>query len=179
MVFSVLRSAYRGILNFNTRHEIKRVKNSLAHCGERVTIRLPCIVECPERVEFHDDVSANPYLHIWGNGGVTVGARTMIASHVAIVSATHDPDAREMWRSLLMAPVRIANDVWIGTHAAILPGVSIGEHSVVAAGAVVRKDVPPYSIVAGVPAAIVRRKQNTATSADGCAAHGRHLTDHR
>ena len=53
-------------------------------------------------------------------------------------------------------PVYIGNDVWIGDRALILPGVHIGDGSIIAAGAVVTKDVPPYSIVAGVPARKIR-----------------------
>jgi maltose O-acetyltransferase len=53
--------------------------------------------------------------------------------------------------------VRIGDDVWIGGHATILPGVTIGDGAVVAAGAVVTKDVPPYTVVAGVPARVVKK----------------------
>ncbi len=51
----------------------------------------------------------------------------------------------------------IGDDIWIGANAVILPGVTIGSHSVVAAGSVVTKDVPPHSLVAGVPAKIIRQ----------------------
>ena len=53
--------------------------------------------------------------------------------------------------------VSIGNDVWIGANAVILPGITIGRHVVVAAGAVVTKDVPPYSLVAGVPARVIKQ----------------------
>ena len=52
--------------------------------------------------------------------------------------------------------VTIADDVWIGANAVVLPGVTIGQHSVVAAGAVVTQDVPPYSVVGGVPAKVIK-----------------------
>ena len=54
-------------------------------------------------------------------------------------------------------PVTIEDDVWIGANAVILPGVAIGTHSVVAAGAIVTKDVPPRSLVAGVPAKVIKQ----------------------
>lgn len=57
-------------------------------------------------------------------------------------------------------PVHIKKGVWIGAGAIILPGVTIGEYSIVAAGAVVTKDVPPYSVVAGVPAKVVKKLKN-------------------
>nr|WP_200389622.1 DapH/DapD/GlmU-related protein [Thiocapsa imhoffii] len=56
-------------------------------------------------------------------------------------------------------PIRIGNDVWIGAHAAILSGVTIGEGAIVAAGAVVRQDVDPYTIVGGVPAKVLGERQ--------------------
>jgi len=53
--------------------------------------------------------------------------------------------------------VIIEDDIWIGANAVVLPGVTIGHHSVVAAGAVVTKDVPPHSLVAGVPAKVIKQ----------------------
>jgi maltose O-acetyltransferase len=58
------------------------------------------------------------------------------------------------------APVRIGNDVWIGGNVTILPGVTIGNNVVVAAGAVVTKDVPDNSLVGGVPARLIREIEN-------------------
>ena len=58
--------------------------------------------------------------------------------------------------SIVSAPIRIGNRVWIGSHSTILPGVTVGDGAVVAAGAVVTKDVPPNTVVAGVPAKVVK-----------------------
>jgi galactoside O-acetyltransferase len=63
---------------------------------------------------------------------------------------------RKDWSNVLIAPVRIRDKVWIGFNAIILKGVTIGEGAIVAAGSVVTKDVPPYCIVAGNPARVVR-----------------------
>lgn len=94
-----------------------------------------------------------------GGGGIEIGDRTMIATHTVLTSLGHDPDSTSMHTTLASAPIRLANDVWIGANAIVLPGVTIGEQAVVAAGAVVCSDVPPYSIVAGVPARVVRMKK--------------------
>lgn len=142
------------------------LRASLGRCGENVVLRLPLHIEAPAKVTIGDDASLNPFTHIWGHGGVEIGNRTMIASHVAIISLTHDPDSPRMHTSLVAGPVHIADDVWIGAHAVILPGVTIGRHAVVAAGAVVRNDVPAYAVVAGVPAIVVRAKDSSESGAE-------------
>lgn len=140
------------------------LRASLGRCGEGVNLKLPIHIEGRDKVSIGRDASLNPFIHIWGHGGVEIGDRTMIASHVAIISLTHDPDSLHMHASIVAGPVRIANDVWIGAHAVILPGVTIGEHAVIAAGAVVREEVPAYAVAAGVPAQIVRTKANVGGS---------------
>jgi acetyltransferase-like isoleucine patch superfamily enzyme len=91
-------------------------------------------------------------------GGVNIGDRVMIGSHVAITSLTHDYTAVAMNGTSLARPIVIEDDVWLGTHCVILPGVRVGCGAVVAAGAVVTKDVPPYTVVAGVPARLLKRR---------------------
>ena len=89
---------------------------------------------------------------------VTMGDWVMIGPHVLISTVNHPLSPRGRRNRLGVAkPVRIGDDVWIGGHAAILPGDTIGDGAVVAAGAVVTKDVPPYTVVAGVPARVVKK----------------------
>jgi acetyltransferase-like isoleucine patch superfamily enzyme len=134
------------------------LRESLGYCGCNVAIRPPTVIEVPNNVFIEDGVSIASFVHIWGNGGVRIGRRTMIASHVAIASVTHDPNAACMSATLVAQPVVIEHDVWIGAHAIILPGVRIGENSVVAAGSLVRNDVSANTIVAGTPAVPMRTK---------------------
>lgn len=85
-----------------------------------------------------------------GRGGLTIGDHVSISPGVWILTDSHDmhdPLFREV-----LAPVAIRDHVWIGSRALILPGVTVGEGAVVAAGAVVTRDVEPYAVVAGVPA---------------------------
>jgi maltose O-acetyltransferase len=135
------------------------LKASLGHCGANVSIRQPAVIEAPSGVSIGDDVDIASYVHMWGNVGITIGPRCMIASHVAISSVTHDPLAARMHGGLVEAPVVIGADVWIGAHAVILPGVQIGDHAVIAACALVRENVPAYAVVAGVPARVVRNNR--------------------
>lgn len=135
---------------------LQQLRGALKSCGNDVAIRMPVVIEVPWKVSVGNAVSLGSFLHVWGNAGVWIGDRTMVGSHVSITTATHDSQAVQMSASVEVSEVRIANDVWIGTHAVIFPGVTIGEHAIVAAGAVVRDDVAPYEIVAGVPARHVR-----------------------
>lgn len=92
-----------------------------------------------------------------GRDKVTIGDHTDIASEVMIYSQEHDLSSSDFGVS--SAPVKIGNYVFIGPRAIILPGVKIGDGAVVAAGAVVTKDVDPYTIVGGVPAKIIGERK--------------------
>lgn len=88
-------------------------------------------------------------------GGIEIGDNVLIGQQVVIATLNHDiaPDKRA---NMIPAPIKIGNRVWIGAHATILAGVTIGDNSVVAAGAVVTKDVPANVVVGGVPAKIIK-----------------------
>lgn len=131
---------------------VQWLRRQLGACGAGVSFQWPLIINSPERVRLGDRVSINAFVHIWGSGGVTIGDDSLIASHVAITSLTHDPKAAAFAQTLVTKPVSIGRNVWIGSHAVILPGVTIGDNAVVGAGAVVTRDVPAGSIVTGVPA---------------------------
>jgi len=89
-------------------------------------------------------------------GGITIGKKTLIAPGVHIYTARHplDVEERKLWEDV--APVVIGEYCWIGGHVTILPGVTIGDRSVIGAGAVVTKDVPPDSLAQGNPARVVK-----------------------
>lgn len=86
-------------------------------------------------------------------GGITIDDDAMIAANVQLISNNHDLHDRVV---LICKPVHICRKAWIGAGATILPGVTIGENAVVAAAAVVTKDVPANAIVAGNPAKIIK-----------------------
>lgn len=88
-----------------------------------------------------------------GRLGLNIGNNVNIGGHVQIFSVGHDPQSATFGTK--GGPVYIADNVYIATRATILPSVKIGEGAVVAAGAVVAKDVPPYTIVGGVPAVAI------------------------
>lgn len=93
-------------------------------------------------------------------GPVKIGDNVNLAQGITVTALNHnfnDPNKRIDEQGVSTNAVTIGNDIWIGANAVILPGVSIGNHSVVAAGAVVTKDVPAHTLVAGVPAKIIKR----------------------
>jgi len=95
------------------------------------------------------------------SGGVTIGDRTLIGYRSQILSSNHripEKCGRIFGSGHIHKKVKIGNDVWIGANAIVLPGVTIGEGAVVAAGSVVTKDIEPYTIVAGNPARLIKNR---------------------
>ena len=93
-------------------------------------------------------------------GPVTIGNHVNLAQGITVTALNHnfaDSEKRIDEQGISTNPVTIGDDIWIGANAVVLPGVTIGNHSVVAAGAVVTKDVPPHSLVAGVPAKVIKQ----------------------
>ena len=93
-----------------------------------------------------------------GEGKITIGSHSMLGPDVMIITSDHKPDG-DWFKGYVSEDVEIDHHVWIGARVIILKGVKIGHHSVVAAGAVVTKDVPPYAIVGGVPAKVLKYKE--------------------
>lgn len=88
--------------------------------------------------------------------GIVIGDNVNVSPEVYILTYQHDPQSPTF--ASYGAPVVIEDHAWIGVRAILLPGVRIGEGAVVAAGAVVTRDVPPYAIVAGVPATVKKER---------------------
>lgn len=89
-------------------------------------------------------------------GGIEIGNEVLIGQQVVIATINHDFNSEER-SNMSLEPVKIGNRVWIGAHATILPGVTIGSGAIIAAGAVVTKDVPENTVVGGVPAKIIKK----------------------
>ena len=98
-------------------------------------------------------------IHCTVIGPVSIGNNVNLAQGITVTALNHnfeDVTRRIDEQGISTKPVVIGDDVWIGANAVILPGVTIGRHVVVAAGAVVTKDVPDYCVVAGVPARVIK-----------------------
>lgn len=101
-------------------------------------------------------------LGIDGGGECIIGKNVMMAPEVIILTLNHkyiDMNCPIIMQGSYASKVVIEDDVWIGIRAIILPGIKIGRGAVIGAGAVVTKDVPPYTVVGGVPAKIIKRRE--------------------
>ena len=99
-------------------------------------------------------------IHCTVIGPVCIGSHVNLAQGITVTALNHnftDTSMRIDEQGISTKPVVIGNDVWIGANAVILPGVTIGKHCVVAAGAVVTKDIPDHTLVGGVPARIIKQ----------------------
>jgi len=97
-----------------------------------------------------------PSCTIDGRNGIIIGKNVILAAHVSVISQNHDTS--DFTKYLPSQPIRIGENSWIGTHAVILPGVELGSHTIVAAGAVVTKSfLEGNQIIAGNPAVIIKK----------------------
>lgn len=128
------------------------------------SVGVGCWIEPPfhanwggRNVHFGDHVYANFNLTLVDDGPIHVGDHVMFGPGVTITTAGHpiDPELREAAAQFNL-PVRIGSNVWVGAGALIMPGVSIGEDSVIGAGSVVTRDVPPGVVALGSPCRVLR-----------------------
>jgi acetyltransferase-like isoleucine patch superfamily enzyme len=106
--------------------------------------------------------NVGPACYLGASGGITIGDNVLMAPAVVILSEEHNFDHLDLTikaQGVRHAPTEIEDDVWLGARATVLGGTRIGRGAIVAAGAVVTRDVPPRAIVAGVPARVVRERE--------------------
>ena len=112
-----------------------------------LTIYPPFYCDHGLNLEFGERVFVNQNCSFYDLGGITIGDRTMIGPGVTLTTAGHPVEPHQRFDGITTAPIVIESHVWIGANATITPGVRIGAGSVVAAGAVVAKDVPASCVV--------------------------------
>ena len=115
----------------------------------------PFYTDCGKNITVGKGVFINAGCCFQDQGGITIGDGALIGHQVVLATLNHDLDP-EKRASMSPAPIVIGKRVWIGSHATVLPGVTIGDGAVVAAGAVVTRDVAPNTVVGGVPAKLLR-----------------------
>lgn len=138
--------------------ERERILSELfASAGKGLWIEPPLHVAYGIHTRIGDQVYANAGLQLIDDSEIVIGDRVMFGPRVTIATAGHPvhPELRADGTQY-SAPVVIEDDVWVGASVTILPGVTVGHGSIVAAGAVVTANVPPMSVVGGVPARVLR-----------------------
>lgn len=115
----------------------------------------PFTSDCGKNIRLGERVFVNSGCRFQDQGGITIGDDALIGHNVVIATLNHDLDPA-LRATTVPKPVVIGDKVWIGANATILPGVTVGDGAVIAAGAVVTRDVPPRTIVGGVPARRIR-----------------------
>lgn len=120
------------------------------------TLFPPFNSDCGKNIHLGRDVFVNAGCKFQDQGGIYLGDRVLVGQNVVLATLNHGMDPARRG-DLIPAPIRIGNDVWIGANATVLPGVTIGDGAVVAAGAVVTRDVEPLTVVGGVPARPLKR----------------------
>lgn len=130
--------------------------------GDRFVIREDAYLSATDgEISIGNDCFIGPQVVMYGNGGVFIGNKVLIAAHVCIASINHrhgDVTKPIADQGLELAPVEIGDGAWIGANATIVPGVQIGEGAVIGAGAVVHRSVPAYCVAVGSPLRILKHR---------------------
>ncbi len=142
---------------YHTPEEIREIMGRLT--GKKIddSFRLfpPFYTDFGKNITIGKDVFINSGCHFQDQGGITIGDGSLIGHNVVLATINHDL-APSRNRKNHYAPIKIGSHVWIGSNATVLPGVTAGDWAVIAAGAVVTKDVPAMTVVGGVPAKILK-----------------------
>lgn len=150
------------IVNYYNYSHVKPLR--IAQIGEAASISPDAVFSNPERIVIGDRPRVGSRCHIWagpGHGAIRIGNDVLMGPEVMITAATYDYNAGAPVTDQPMteADIIIGNDVWLATRAVILPGARIGDGAIIAAGAVVKGEVPSMAIAAGAPARIVGQRR--------------------
>lgn len=143
--------------SYHKPEEIRAIMTRLT--GRKIpdTLRIfpPFYTDFGREIVFGDNVFVNSSCHFQDQGGITIGDGSFIGHNVVLATVNHALEPSQKRQNTYL-PISIGKNVWIGSNATVLPGVAIGDWAVVAAGAVVTKDVPAYAVVGGVPAKLIK-----------------------
>lgn len=137
--------------------EIRDLLGQITGCDidEGTTVFTPLYINYGKTTKIGKNVFINFDCTFLGLGGITIDDNVLIAPKVNLLSEGH-PVSPKNRQSLVPGHIHIKKNAWIGANATILPGVTVGENAIVAAGAVVSKDVPDNTIVGGIPAKVIK-----------------------
>lgn len=142
---------------YHSPDEIVSLFSKLTERNVDSTFRLfpPFYTDCGKNIVVGKNVFINSCCKFQDQGGITIGNGVLIGHNVTLATLNHD-ERPQFRQNIYPKPINIGDNVWIGSNATILQGVTIGKGAIIGANAVVTKDVPGNTIVAGVPAKIIR-----------------------
>ena len=143
---------------YHTKEEIIDLFSKLTGRKVDKTFRLfpPFHTDCGKNIKIGKNVFINACCKFQDQGGIEIGNGVLIGHNVTLATLNHD-ERPQFRQNIYPKPIKIEDNVWIGSNATILQGITIGKGAIVGACAVVTKDVPENTIVAGVPAKIIRK----------------------
>lgn len=129
----------------------------LGQTGENCVVEQPLFCTYGYNTTLGDNCFINVNCKLMDSGKITIGNNVFIAPNVCIITEEHAMDVKQRLEGLEYThPVHIGDNVWICTGALVLPGVTIGANSIIGAGSVVTKDIPPNSLAVGNPCKVIR-----------------------
>ncbi|HGN7348373.1 TPA: sugar O-acetyltransferase [Staphylococcus aureus] len=132
---------------------------------DNVELAIPFDTDYGWNVKLGKNVFVNTNCYFMDGGQITIGDNVFIGSNCGFYTATHPLNFHHRNEGFEKAgPINIGSNTWFGGHVAVLPGVTIGEGSVIGAGSVVTKDIPPHSLAVGNPCKVVRKIDNEVPS---------------
>lgn len=137
------------------------IKKLFGTAGKEISLQPNFYCDCGKNIYAGHRFLTNYNVTILDIAPVMIGSDVMIGPNTVITTVGHPISPRQRKKKMANSKlIKIGNNVWIGANCTILPGVKIGDNAIVAAGAVVTKDVPENSIVAGVPAKVIKEIEN-------------------
>ncbi|WP_308755740.1 DapH/DapD/GlmU-related protein [uncultured Bacteroides sp.] len=157
------RITFKLNASYHTPDEVRALLSELFGKPVPPSLRVfpPFYTDFGKNIEVGNNVFINACCHFQDHGGVTLGDGCQIGHNVVFATLNHGL-APEHRHTTYPAPIVLGKNVWVGSNSTILQGVTVGDNAVVAASAVVTKDVPANAIVGGVPAKVIKYIDNTA-----------------
>ena len=152
------RITFRLNAEYHEPEEVRALLSELFGYTVPATFRVfpPFYTDFGKNISVGEDVFINACCHFQDHGGVTIGDGCQIGHNVVFATLNHGIKPEERKRTI-PAPIVLGKNVWVGSNSTILQGVTIGDNAIVAAGAVVTKDVPANTVVGGVPARAIKQ----------------------
>lgn len=161
-IFKTIQTVYLGIIYSFNRFVLRLLGVKI---GKNLKTLPITTIENPKDIKIGNNVWISKNVALYAHNGIKIGNDVIIAKDVSLISGDHDFSDKEkkinqqgMKKS--SKPIVIGDDVWIGEKAIVLKSVTVGKGGIIGAGAVVTKDVPPFSVVAGNPAVVIKRRES-------------------